>query len=73
MRRLLDVSGSGIPEDQQGKVFDPFFTTKDPDQGQGLGLYIVKQIVEKYEGTISLDSQEGAGTVCSLQLPVAKD
>ncbi len=70
--RIRD-SGSGIPKDQQGKVFDPFFTTKDPDQGQGLGLYIVKQIVEKYEGTISLDSQEGAGTVCCLQFPAAKN
>jgi PAS domain S-box-containing protein len=70
--RIRDT-GSGIPKDHQGKVFDPFFTTKGPDQGQGLGLYIVKQIVEKYEGTISLESQEGVGTVCCLQLPVAED
>jgi C4-dicarboxylate-specific signal transduction histidine kinase len=70
--RIRDT-GSGIPKDHQGKVFDPFFTTKGPEQGQGLGLYIVKQIVEKYEGTISLESQEGVGTVCRLQLPVAED
>jgi len=66
-------TGSGIPKDHRGKVFDPFFTTKGPDQGQGLGLYIVKQIVEKYEGTISLESQEGVGTVCCLQLPVSEN
>jgi two-component system sensor kinase FixL len=69
--RIRD-SGAGIPKDQLVKVFDPFFTTKGPDQGQGLGLYIVKQIVEKYEGTITLESQEGAGTVCCLELPVAE-
>ena len=69
--RIRD-SGSGIPKDHQGKVFDPFFTTKGPDQGQGLGLFIVKQIVEKYEGTISLESQEGVGTVCCLRIPVAQ-
>jgi signal transduction histidine kinase len=70
--RIRDT-GSGIPQDEQGKVFDPFFTTKGPDQGQGLGLYIVKQIVEKYEGTIGLESQEGQGTLCHLRFPVAKD
>jgi signal transduction histidine kinase len=70
--RIRDT-GSGIPKNHQGKVFDPFFTTKGPDQGQGLGLYIVKQVVEKYDGTVSLESEEGVGTVCCLQLPVAEE
>ncbi|MGI9381624.1 MAG: two-component system sensor histidine kinase NtrB [Methyloligellaceae bacterium] len=69
--RVRDT-GPGIPKDHQGKVFDPFFTTKGPDQGQGLGLYIVKQLVEKYEGAISLESGDGAGTTFCVELPVAE-
>jgi len=54
------------------KVYDPFFTTKGPDEGEGLGLYIVRQIVEKYAGTIAFESEKGKGTVCTIQFPVGK-
>ncbi len=63
--------GSGIPEESLGKIFDPFFTTKGPDEGEGLGLYIVQQIVKKYDGTISIESQEGVGTTFTIQFPIA--
>ena len=62
--------GPGIPSEHLGKIFDPFFTTKDPDQGEGLGLYIVQQIVKKYAGTISVDSRPGEGTTFTIRLPV---
>jgi signal transduction histidine kinase len=65
-------TGPGIPEARQGKIFDPFFTTKGPDEGEGLGLYIVQQIVKKYDGTIVLESQPGAGTVFTVRLPVGE-
>ncbi len=64
-------SGSGIPADDQKKIFDPFFTTKGPDEGEGLGLYIVQQILAKYEGTIHLDSEIGVGTTFIVRFPVA--
>ena len=65
-------TGPGIPEEKLKKIFDPFFTTKGPDEGEGLGLYIVYQIVKKYEGTISVESRPSAGTVFTIQFPVGK-
>jgi signal transduction histidine kinase len=53
------------------KIFDPFFTTKGPDEGQGLGLYIVQQIITKYGGTIELDRGRGTGTTFVIRFPVA--
>ncbi len=64
-------TGTGIPAGMEKKIFDPFFTTKGPDEGEGLGLYIVQQIVTKYGGTISLDSESGTGTTFSIKFPVA--
>ncbi len=62
-------SGPGIAKEHQGKIFDPFFTTKGPDEGEGLGLYIVQQIVKKYQGSISLDSRPGQGASFLFQFP----
>ena len=64
-------TGTGIPSDQLDKIYDPFFTTKDPGKGTGLGLFIVRQIVEQNEGRISVRSAVGAGTTFVLEFPVA--
>jgi len=69
--RIKD-SGGGIDKAIQNKVFDPFFTTKGPDEGEGLGLYIVQQIVAKYGGTIELDNETESGTAFLIQFPLAK-
>ncbi len=53
-------SGHGIPEDIRKKVFNPFFTTKE--KGSGLGLSIVKNIVENHGGEIKIESKQGEGT-----------
>jgi signal transduction histidine kinase/FixJ family two-component response regulator len=55
-------SGSGIPEEIQDKIFQPFFTTKPPGEGSGLGLDIVKKIIEKHGGTIHFRSLPGKTT-----------
>lgn len=71
VRIKIQDHGSGMPVQNLGKIFDPFFTTKEPDEGEGLGLYITQQIVQKYDGTISVESQEGVGTTVTIQFPIA--
>jgi len=68
--RISD-SGPGIPADVEKKIFDPFFTTKGPDAGDGLGLYIVQQIILKYGGKIDLVSDSGNGTTFDIRLPIS--
>jgi PAS domain S-box-containing protein len=63
-------NGSGIPEDIQCKIFLPFFTTKSQGLGTGLGLPIVKSIVEQHKGTLTLHSQVGVGTEIIIGMPV---
>jgi signal transduction histidine kinase len=53
-------------------LFNPFFTTKDPGKGTGLGLFIVRQVVEKNGGRIYLkESKVGEGTTFRLEFPAA--
>ncbi|OHC75004.1 MAG: hypothetical protein A3G18_02230 [Rhodospirillales bacterium RIFCSPLOWO2_12_FULL_58_28] len=67
--RISDT-GKGISAKNLEKIFDPFFTTKGPDEGEGLGLYVVQKIINKYSGTIAFESREGKGTVCTIKFPV---
>ncbi|HAJ63625.1 MAG TPA: hybrid sensor histidine kinase/response regulator, partial [Cyanobacteria bacterium UBA8543] len=62
-------SGKGIPQEIQEKIFQPFFTTKLPGEGSGLGLDIVKKIVEKHRGTIEFESVPGQ-TTFTVSLPL---
>jgi len=55
-------SGCGIPPEIQERIFEPFFTTKPLGEGSGLGLDIVKKIVNKHEGRIEVESVPGETT-----------
>ena len=61
-------SGKGIPDEIKDKIFQPFFTTKPPGEGSGLGLDIVRKIVEKHQGTITFESVPGK-TTFTVSLP----
>jgi len=63
----VEDTGVGIPEDVKPKLFQPMFTTKA--KGQGLGLTVVKRLVEALNGEITFESQEGKGTKFIVQLP----
>jgi signal transduction histidine kinase len=62
-------SGHGIPPDALKKVFEPFFTTKEFGKGTGLGLTVVKGILEEHGGSIDVESEEGKGTTFTIVLP----
>jgi signal transduction histidine kinase len=63
--------GPGIPQEIQGRIFDPFFTTKDVGKGTGLGLDIVRRIVQRLDGEIDLESRPGH-TQFRVTLPMAR-
>jgi len=69
--------GLGIPEDEQDRLFTRFFrssvATRMAIQGTGLGLVIVKQIVEEHGGTVSLVSAPGAGTTVTVRIPAGEE
>ncbi|SMD32928.1 His Kinase A (phospho-acceptor) domain-containing protein [Reichenbachiella faecimaris] len=62
-------NGKGMSEDMVKKIFDPFFTTKEVGKGTGLGLAITYGIIEKHNGTITVESEEGKGTEFVITIP----
>jgi len=63
-------TGCGIEPDIKHRIFEPFFTTKKQGEGSGLGLDIVKKIIEKHNGTITVESELGKGTEFTIRLPI---
>ncbi len=68
VRISITDNGKGIPEDIQNKLFTPSFTTKS--SGMGLGLSIVKSIIESFGGNITFKTKVNAGTTFLIELPV---
>lgn len=66
---LVEVKddGAGIPEDVIPRLFEPFFSTKETGKGTGLGLSIVHGIIEAHQGTVTVTSRPGAGTIFSMR------
>ena len=69
-------TGMGIPQDAMPHLFEEFFRAKNAkaakETGTGLGLAIVKDLVERYDGTLEVDSVEGEGTTITVTLPLAE-
>ncbi len=63
-------TGSGIPDEIKDKIFNPFFTTKSEGKGTGLGLPIVKNILDEHNGYIKLDSKVNEGTIITIGFPI---
>jgi signal transduction histidine kinase len=63
-------NGSGIPDTISETIFDPFVTTKGEAKGTGLGLYIVRSIIEEHGGNISLAPPDGTGADFRIELPL---
>jgi two-component system, NtrC family, sensor kinase len=63
-------TGPGIEPDIKDKIFEPFYTTKKQGEGSGLGLDIVKKIIDKHKGTILVDSNLGEGANFIIKIPV---
>ena len=61
-------TGIGIPEEVKPKLFTPMITTKS--KGQGLGLAVVKRLIEALDGTVTFESQEGKGTKFTINIPL---
>jgi PAS domain S-box-containing protein len=62
-------NGIGIPAENQGRVFEMFYRASEQSEGSGLGLYIVKNAVEKLDGVVMVDSEPRLGTTFKVVLP----
>ena len=68
--------GIGIPERDRATIFEPFRRTgslRSAVAGTGLGLYVVRRLVEAHAGSVAVTSMEGAGTIFTVRLPLAHD
>ena len=68
---IIKDTGVGISKENLKKIFDPFYTTKE--RGTGLGLAVVKRILEDHRGIIEVVSEKGEGTTFIVKLPLAKE
>jgi signal transduction histidine kinase len=65
----IEDNGKGIAKEHLSNVFRMFYRATDDGAGSGLGLYIVKEAIEKLQGSIHIDSEEGKGTRVTMQIP----
>jgi signal transduction histidine kinase len=71
VKLAVSDNGTGIGAEHQQKIFDMFYRGTLQSTGSGLGLYIVKQAVEKMNGSISVESQPGVGSSFLVTIPVS--
>lgn len=69
----ISDNGEGMTDEVKQRIYENFFTTKPVGQGTGLGMAIVKDIVEnKHHGTLTFDTQEGQGSTFYITIPIKK-
>jgi len=66
---IVEDSGVGIPKEHLGNIYKMFYRGTDATAGSGLGLYIVKETIEKLRGVINIKSAENEGTTVSVEIP----
>jgi signal transduction histidine kinase/tetratricopeptide (TPR) repeat protein len=67
----VEDNGSGIDKELLPRIFEPFFTTKEAGRGTGLGLSLVRKIVDAHDGHVEMTSELGVGTCARLWFPAA--
>lgn len=68
----VEDSGAGVAEDAQERIFEPFFTTKPPGEGTGLGLSVVKDIIDDHGGFVDFAPRSDGGSIFTIYLPRTK-
>ncbi|UII28235.1 ATP-binding protein [Fulvivirga maritima] len=69
----IEDNGQGIPNTLQKNVFEMFYRANESSQGSGLGLYIVKSALDKLNGIVTLNSEEGTGSTFMIKIPDLND
>ena len=67
---LVKDTGCGMDEKTKAKIFEPFFSTKQVGEGTGLGLSVVYGILQKWNGSIHVESMPGKGTIFTILIPI---
>jgi two-component system, NtrC family, sensor kinase len=73
VRIIVADQGEGIPPEVRKHLFEAFFSTRIDKGGSGLGLYISNFIVSEHNGRLTVDSEQGLGTVATVNLPVTSE
>ena len=66
---IIRDHGTGMPPDILARIGEPFFTTKQPGSGTGLGVFLAKNVVEKLNGEVRIESEPQLGTTVTLLIP----
>jgi len=66
----ISDTGKGMSKELMNRIFEPFYTTKPVGKGTGLGLSVSYGIIEKHQGSLKVESEEGKGTTFTVEIPV---
>ena len=69
--RVVD-QGQGMDAHVLERIGEPFFTTKEPGRGMGMGLYLTQNVIRRLDGSLTFDSEPGAGTTAEVMLPTKR-